>query len=81
MKKEDYVKMLQDNEAFKTVLKRATNDVDRRAIKAYAVDFVESFYDQVFEPFNKAVEKDPDLLNKIYSELEKSLINSGSQEV
>lgn len=81
MKKEDYVKMLQENEVFKAVLKKAPNDTDKRIIKAYAEDFVEVFYEQVFEPFSKAIENDPELLNKVYSEIEKSLINSGSQEV
>lgn len=80
MKKQDYLKMLTENDVFKSVLKKAPNDTEKRLIKAYALDFVESFYDQVFEPFNKAIENDPDLLNKVYSELEKSLINSGSQE-
>lgn len=80
MKKDDYLKALRHDEVFKEVLSRATSETERRAIKAYTEDFIVNFYNTLIEPLNKAMEKDPDLLKKVYAEIENELINSGSLE-
>ena len=78
MKKEDYLKALRTDDAFKKVLLQATSEQERRAIKAYAEDFVINFFNNIVKPINEAMEKDPDLLKKVYDEIENGLINSGS---
>ena len=82
MKKEDYIKMLNENEVYKSVLGQASDSKERRMISAYAEDFIIKFFREVVDPAKKILEKDPDALNKAYLEFEKSLIsnNSGSQE-
>ena len=47
-------------------------------IKAYAEDFLLKFYDSVLDPLSKAIEKDPDALNKALTKIEEDLIMSGS---
>lgn len=78
MKKEDYLKALRGDEVFKKVLSQATSEQERRAIKAYTEDFVINFFNNIVKPINEAMEKDPDLLKKVYDEIENGLINSGS---
>lgn len=82
MKKEDYLKILNENEVYKEVLNRASDSSERRMISAYAEDFIIKFFRDFVSPAQKALEKDPDVLNKVYSEIEKDLLNtnSGSQE-
>jgi hypothetical protein len=80
MKKEDYIKILNENEIYKSVLSQATDSNEKRMISAYAEDFIIKFFRNVVDPAKKILEKDPDALNKAYLEFEKSLINSGSQE-
>lgn len=82
MKREDYIKMLNDNEIYKSVLKQAADPSEKRMISAYAEDFINKFFNNVFEPVSKILENDPDALNKAITEIEKDLIsnNSGSQE-
>jgi hypothetical protein len=82
MKKEDYLKMLNENEIYKEVLSKTTNSTERRIISAYAEDFIVKFFKDFVGPAQKAIEKDPDVLNKVYSEIEKDLLNtnSGSQD-
>lgn len=80
MKKEDYLKALRGDEVFKKVLSQATSEQERRAIKAYTEDFVINFFNNIVKPINEAMEKDPDLLKKVYDEIENGLINSGSLE-
>jgi hypothetical protein len=82
MKKEDYLKLLNENEVYKEVLKKATDPNEKRVISAHAEDFIIKFFRDFVDPALKALEKDPDILNKAYSEIEKDLINtsSGSQE-
>lgn len=80
MKKEDYLKSLRQNEVFKKTLSQATSDKERQAIKAYTEDFLINFYNNVIGPLQTAIEKDPDLLNKVAAELDNQLITSGSLE-
>lgn len=78
MKKEEYLKLLKDDEIFKAVLSKATNESERRAIKAYTEDFMMKFFTDVFEPVSKATSSDPEALKKAISEIERDLIMSGS---
>ena len=82
MKREDYIKILNENEIYKEVLKQASDPAERRFIKAYTEDFINKFFKNVVEPTKEILEKDPDALNKAILEIEKDLINnnSGSQE-
>lgn len=78
MKKEEYLKLLRDNDVFKSVLSQSKDDKERRFIKAYAEEFMATFYNDVFHHIQKELEKDPEALKKAYLEIEKDLINSGS---
>lgn len=78
MKKEDYLKALRNDDVFKKVLSQATSEQEKRAIKAYTEDFIVNFFDNVVKPLNEAMQKDPELLKKVYDEIENGLINSGS---
>lgn len=78
MKKDDYLKALRSDFVFKEVLGRASSEAERRAIKAYTEDFILNFYNTIVDPLKTAMEKDPELLNKVFSEIESGLINSGS---
>lgn len=78
MKKEDYLKALRADDVFKQVLSQATSEQERRAIKAYTEDFVINFFNSIVKPVSEAMQKDPELLKKVYAEIENGLINSGS---
>jgi len=82
MKKEDYIKLLNEDPIYKDMLKKATDPKERRIISAYAEDFIHKFFRDVVEPAKKILENDPDALNKAFLEVQKDLINSnsGSQE-
>ena len=77
MKKEEYLRMLRDNDVFKNVLSQSKDDKERRFIKAYAEDFLMSFYN-VYHHIHVETQKDPDALKKAFLEIENDLINSGS---
>jgi hypothetical protein len=78
MTRDEYLKMLRDNETFQQVMKLSSSDAERRAIKAYTEDFMMKFYRDVFEPVEKATKNDPEALKNAYLEFEKELIKSGS---
>lgn len=78
MKKEEYLKLLRENDVFKSVLSQSKDDKERRFIRAYAEDFMMTFYNDIFHHVQNALEKDPEALKKAYLEIEKDLINSGS---
>lgn len=78
--KEEYLKLLRDDQTFKDILSKATDDAERRMIKAYTEDFYLKFYDNVFLPLNNFLNQDPESLNKTISEMNEDLIKSGSQE-
>ena len=75
MKREECIKMLRDNDVFKSVLGQARDDKERRYIKAYAEDFVFKFYDGVYAPIAKMAETDPEALRQaltdVYEEVSK----------
>lgn len=77
-KREDYIKELRENEIFKEVLSRASSDVEKRIIKAYAEEFLNVFFDNVVQPISKEIQKDPNVVKNAAAEIEKELINSGS---
>lgn len=81
MKKEEYIKLLNDDPAYKICLSKATSASEKRIISAYAEDFINKFFREVVEPTKKILEKDPEALNKAYLEVQNDLINnsSGSQ--
>lgn len=78
MKKEDLLKELRDNDAFKEILSSVPDDKERRAIKIHAENFMSMFFQNVLEPLQKIVENDPELLKKTLSEIQSELIKSGS---
>lgn len=78
MTREEYLKMFRDNEDMKNLLSKAPDAAEKRMIKAYAEDFLLKFYDSVIDPLSKAIEKDPDVLNKVLTKEEEDLIMSGS---
>ena len=78
MKKEDLLKELRDNDAFKEILSSAPDDKERRAIKIHAENFMSMFFQNVLEPLQKIAENDPELLKKTLTEIQSELIKSGS---
>ena len=80
MTKDEYLRSLRDNEVFQNVLKMASSDSEKRAIKAYAESFMMKFYTDVFEHVDRAARVDPDALKKAFLEIESDLITSGSAE-
>ena len=82
MKKEDYIKLLNDDPIYQDLLKKAPDSKEKRIITAYAEDFINKFFRDVVEPAKKILENDPEALNKAFLEVQKDLINSnsGSQE-
>lgn len=81
LKKDEYLKLLRDNESFKSALSRTTDEKERRAIKAYTEDFFMNFYNNVFSPLARILEEDPEAINKAVLEIKNELINSGSTGV
>jgi hypothetical protein len=80
MKKEDYLNMLRNNTFFQMVLSRATNDEEKRAIKAYTEDFMMKFYKNVFEPIDTMKQDDPDTLKKTYVDAENEIVSKDNKE-
>lgn len=60
MKREECIKMLRENEVFKSILQQMKDDKEKRYVKAYAEDFIVKFYDNVFVPLEKAHQNDPE---------------------
>ena len=80
MKKEEYLNMLRNNTFFQAVLSRATNDDEKSAIKAYTEDFMMKFYKNVFEPMEAVKQSDPDILKKVYTDVENEIVNKDVKE-
>ena len=78
MTREEYLKLFRENEDMKSILSKSSDASEKRMIKAYAEDFLLKFYDRVIDPLAKAIEKDPDVLNKVLTKEEEDLIMSGS---
>lgn len=79
MTREEYLKMLRENEELKSIFSKAPSGNEKRAIKAYTEDFAMKFYENIFDPIMKALEKDPEALNKALSELENELIREETE--
>lgn len=80
MKKEECLKILRDNEMFKELLSKATNDLEKNAIKVQAEVFVLKLFEDVIDPLREAIQNDPESVNKAFQEMNDSLIKSGSKE-
>lgn len=80
MKKEECLKVLRDNELFKELLSKSTNEAEKNAIKVHAEVFVLKFFEDVIDPLREAIKNDPESVNKAFQELNDSLIKSGSKE-
>lgn len=80
MKREDYLKLIKESEEMKAVLSSVNDAKDKRMVKAYTEDFFMKFYDSMFAPILSELEKDPDALNKAFSEIEKELINKDQEK-
>jgi hypothetical protein len=83
MKKEDYLKLLRQDETYKKCLSSVKDENERRLISAYTEDFMMKFYSNIIDPLSNVLEKDPEALKKACMEIENKLINdlSGSQDV
>lgn len=78
MKKDELLRQLKENEAYKNILSAASSEKERRMIKVHTENFMAQFFKDVLEPIQKIVENDPEALNKYLSEFQSTLINSGS---
>lgn len=76
--RDDHLKLLHENDIFKTVLSKAASDEERRAIKAYTEHFYMNVFNNLLSPLTTAIQNDPDALKKAFLEIEKELITSGS---
>lgn len=77
MTKEEYLNILREDPVFKTVMSRATDDVDKRRIKAYTEDFMMKFF-EVFKNVDEAKSRDPAAIAKAVSELREELLRKAS---
>lgn len=71
MKKEECIKMLRDNDTFKSILRKAKDDKEKRHIKSYAENFIVQFYDSVYAPLQKLNEENPGAIKEALDELMK----------
>lgn len=78
MKKEDLLKELHEHQMFKDIMSNVKDDAERRLVKVHAENFLSTFFKNVLEPLQKIEENEPGALKKYLSEVESSLINSGS---
>ena len=79
--KEELLQQLRSNKMFKEVLAAASDEGERRAIKAHTEDFLLKFYKLMYEPMTTALEKDPDRFKNEINKMHESLIKSGSVDV
>lgn len=80
MKKEEYLSLLRNNPMFQTVLSNASSEEEKRAIKAYTEDFMMKFYKNVFEPMEAANLSNPDVLKKVYTDVENEIVSKDVKE-
>jgi hypothetical protein len=80
MKREEYIKLLRDNEDFKAALQRVSSPAERQAIKAYTEDFMMKFYNGVLRPIEEIKKADPEALKNAVLEVDGGLVTSGSAE-
>lgn len=78
--KEEVLKQLNEDENYKSILQLSKDDTERAAIAAYTESFVAAMYQNLLGPLGKALESDPNAVNKALLELQESLIKgSGSK--
>lgn len=80
MKKDELLRHLRDNEAYKQILSSVPDEKERRAIKVHTENFMLTFLQNIMEPLQKIAENDPNIIKKSLEEFQASLINSGSKE-
>lgn len=80
MKREDYLKLLRENENLKEIFSKSDDQKEKRAIKAYTEDFALKFYDNLLSPIMLILEKDPEALNKALTEIENELISKDQEK-
>lgn len=83
MKLEECLKLLNENAIFQNALNMSKSESEKEMIKNAAEGFLNKIFSDFIEPTKKAIENDPEALNKVFLEVEKDLINNntGSQEV
>lgn len=83
MKLEECLKLLNENAIFQNALNMSKSESEKEMIKNAAERFLNKIFSDFIEPTKKAIENDPEALNKVFLEVEKDLINNntGSQEV
>ena len=79
--RDDYLRLLRDDETYQKILSRATTDAERRAISAYTEDFLMRIYASIIEPALKSLPQDPEARMKVFQEATDVLIKSGSVEI
>ena len=76
--KEEYLDLLRNNEVYKSVLEKSSNEKERRFIKAYTEDFMLKFYEGFYKDIQTTLKNDPESLKKAITEIGDELIMSGS---
>lgn len=72
--KEDVLRVLNEDENFKSILSMTKDETERKAIKAYTESFVMTVYQSLLNPLENALQQDPDAVNKALRELQEDLI-------
>jgi hypothetical protein len=80
MTREEYLKLIRENDDIKDVISKATDPKEKRVIKAYTEDFLMKMYDNFLGPMMSAIEKDPDVVNKALTEIQKELIREDQEK-
>lgn len=72
--KEEFLKMVYENETLKMTLKKSKDDKDERRYKAAVDEIVGGFYENFVQAFT-SLQKNPEEVKKLVSEQESKLIN------
>jgi len=72
--KQEFFKLLYENEALKSAMKQIKNDKELRTTKAAIEEIVGQFYDGIMSTVS-TIQKDPEAFKKAVTEHESSLIN------
>jgi len=81
MDKKKLIEQLNSHPQFKTVLSLASDEKERRSIKAHTEEFLMRAYDSFYKGIAPALQKDPNTVKNAFLELEKKLINDNSGSV
>jgi hypothetical protein len=74
MKREEYLRLIRNNESIKTILDSARDEAERKAVRAHVEDILLQMFDNMILPLNDQIEKDPEGMAKAWREIEKELI-------